>query len=326
VKRRDKETDIKSMKRFHLAVLLLVLGMTILGAQPVYLLNETDATLYLLHTPDGGGAEQLELVPDGSYRQVPPGGVLPIPETGSLAGFAYARGSFQLPTFFVRQARRDAISSVAASGRRYVSISADELRTDRIVSPSDFASLLALPRVDNQYLDWIARDPRIARGRSRAPLGVFADFGTGREATELDESLLWGRGGTDLQWVKSESTGQDYFLGVTAYSEFSNSTSLFLYIYSGDETLPRATLELPARGRAGLVLLWEPAAPQPRVAGNVVNNDFFMEAQIWRDILAGVVNVALDGVSVELATASSAAGIWEEFVLARDDFVVLFDE
>jgi len=231
-----------------------------------------------------------------------------------------------LPTFFVGEAKRDSISSVDESGRRYVSISEEELSTDRIVSPSAFASLLARPRVDNQYLDWVARDPRIARGRARAPLGVFVDFGSGREAIGLDESLLWGRGGTDLHWVKSESTEFDHFLGISVYSEFSRSTSIFLYLYVEEERLPRATLELQARGSAGLVLLWIPAAAQPSVAGNIVNNDFFLEAQIWREVLAGAIGAELERVSVEVSTGSSAAGIWEEFVLARDDFVVLFGE
>jgi hypothetical protein len=72
--------------------------------------------------------------------------------------------------------------------------------------------------------------------------------------------------------------------------------------------------------------MWLPGRPEPTVVGNLVANEFLFEAQIWRDALAAAVGEEASDLEVEIATASSAAGIWEEFVLARDDFALLFGE
>lgn len=314
-----------SMNRVLLTVLSLSVYGAVLGAQNVYLVNETDSTLYLLQGAAPLGIEGTRFDPQARYRQVPAGGVLPVDPAAELAGFAYSRGLFQLPTFGISAAELVEISYESGSGRRYVVLSDERLTTDHIVSPSTFASLLSRPRVDNQYLEWVGREARVARGANRAPLGVYADFGEGREPTGVNDSLLWGRGGTDLQWVKTDRSEDDFFLAATVYSQFARSTSIFLYLYGPHSDIPVATLEFPAGRGPGFVLLYVPAHPQPIVAGNLVSNELFMEAQIWRETVQSV--VALRGeMTVEISTASSAAGIWEEFVLARDDFGALFPE
>jgi len=315
-----------SMKRYLLAVLLIAIAMNAAGAQEVYLRNETAATLYVLATPAPDDASAVRFAPGAAYRQVPVGGVLPVEPTGAIAGFAFTRGEFQFPTFHLDRAARAGRSETSASGRRYVAVSDETLTTDRVVSSAEFARVLATPRIDNQYLDWVPRDARVARGPNRAPLGVYADFGDGRESTELEASLLWGRGGTDLQWIKSYGGPDDLFLAATVYTGFAASTSVFVYVYARGETIPRATLELAAGNPDAFVLLWTPTSREPVVAGNLVSNDFFLEAQVWRSVLDEATGSEYSNLVVEISTASSAAGIWEEFVLARDDFLAVFAE
>lgn len=311
------------MKRLPvLAVILAVCGAA-LPAQD-YLVNETQVTLYV-----AVGAARLaeaSLDPRGEYRQLPAGGVLAYAAGEPVIGFAYSRGTFQLPTFEISGEAAQRRVSVASSGRRYVPVGEDDLSAERIVSPSAFAELLGRPRIDDQYLDWVGREARIARGRGRAPLGVYADFGDGRETIGLDDSLLWQRGGTDLEWIKTHATRWSYYLGASVYTEFARGTTIFLYLYRDGEDVPAATLELSGGEPRGFVLLWTPTQPEPVVAGNMVASEFFLEAQIWRDALEDAVGSELEGLAVETSTASSAAGIWEEFVLARDSFSVLFGE
>ncbi|MFW6260755.1 MAG: hypothetical protein ACOC6J_04145 [Spirochaetota bacterium] len=312
-----------SMKRLPVLVLILAASAGALPAQH-YLVNESTATLYV-----AVGVERLDeasLDPEGGYRQVPVGGVLPYAPGEALAGFAYSRGTFQLPTFAVRAEEAARRTKVAESGRRYIAITSDDLSNERIVSPSAFADLLGRPRIDDQYLDWVGRDAHIARGRGRAPLGVYADFGDGREPIDLDDSLLWRRGGTDLEWIKTHTTAFAHFLGASVYTEFAGGTTIFLYLYREGGEIPMATLEFPAGENRAFVLLWTPAQPEPTVAGNLVGSEFFLEAQIWRDVLDAALDAPSEEIVVETSTASSAAGIWEEFVLARDPFSVLFGE
>jgi len=315
-----------SMKRTLLALVLFATLVSAASAQEAYLRNDTAATLYVLASPASDDPSAARLAPGAAYRQVPVGGVLPVRPTGAIAGFAFTRGEFQFPTFHVSRAERVSGARASGSGRQYLTVSEESLTTERVVLSAEFTELLSGPRIDNQYLDWVARDARVARGPSRAPLGVYADFGDGREATGLDESLLWGRGGTDLQWIKTDAGPADLFFAATVYTEFASSTAIFVYVYARGETIPRATLEFAPDGPEGFVLLWTPGSREPAVAGNLVSNDFFLEAQIWRSALEEAVGSDYSSLVVEISTASSAAGIWEEFVLARDDFQAVFAE
>ncbi|MFW5684337.1 MAG: hypothetical protein ACOC1I_05750 [Spirochaetota bacterium] len=317
------------MKTMLLVVFALV--PVLLPAQEFYLVNETESTLYLLTDASGGAFESLS--PGAAYRQIPAGGLLPVFSSRPLEGFAFERGSFQLPTFSIGETEVRERASVSEAGRRYVSVEPDDLTEERVVSASQFAALLGAPRIDGQYLDWVSRDARVARGRARAPLGVFADFGDGRETIDIDQSLLWRRGGTDLQWIKTGVSADDLFLAGSVYTAFARGTAIFIYVYRESDRVPFATLEFPigtldgARsGETDFVLLWLPARREPRVVGTFVASEFLFETQIWLDVLSELVDQPLDEMVVELSTASSAAGIWEEFVLVRERFSVLFGE
>lgn len=317
-----------SMKRLPVLLLILAVSVAALPAQQHYLLNESEATLYVAVGVDLGteGPGETGLDPQGEFRQLPVGGVLPYTRGEPVVGFAYSRGTFQLPTFAVSADEAARRITTAETGRRYVAVTADDLSSERIVSPSAFAELLGRPRIDDRYLDWVGRDPEVARGRGRAPLGVYADLGDGRETIRLGDSLLWQRGGTDLEWIKTHATTHAFFLAASVYTEFARGTRIFLYIYGEDGDVPLATLELSGDEERGLVLLWTPTQPEPAVVGNLVASEFFLEAQIWRQALQRALGSDREHLVVETATASSAAGIWEEFVLARDPFSVLFGE
>ncbi|TVQ27084.1 MAG: hypothetical protein EA382_04360 [Spirochaetaceae bacterium] len=297
-------------------VLALIIAPDLIAVDR-YLVNRTAGTLYVLD------AAAAEITPDARYRQVPVDGLLPVVADAALRGFSFERGSFSLSTFHLTADRVRALTSREA-GRAYIPIEPRHLSPDPALLPSSFANVLALPRIDNQYLDWVGRDAQIARGRGRPPIGTFADFGDGREPLTVDQTLLWGRGGTDLQWVKGVATDTDFYLAISAYSSIGSRTSLFLYLYERDGALPIATLELPATHSPGFVFLWVPTLPEPIVAGNLAVSEFFLEAQIWRDVLGTATNGRLVDAVVEVATANSSAGIWEEFVLARIAMESLF--
>lgn len=304
--------------------LLVAMGSPAALAQDAYILNETGATLYLLSNPGEGGPATLS--PETAYLQVPANGILPLPQDQDLVGFAFTRGSFQLPTLRVSAMETAARLVPGADGRRYLPLDVTDLDTDRIVSPSAFSELLSLPRVDNQYFEWVAREPRVARGRRRAPLGVYADFGDGREQIALGDSLLWERGGTDIEWIKGDTIAGALYIAASAYTPIARGTAFFLYLYPESATRPSGTLELPVGADANFVLLWLPGRPEPAVVGNLTSTEFFFEAQIWLDRLESRMGEATSDLTVEISSASSAAGIWEEFVLARDPFSVLFGE
>ena len=315
-----------AMRRTFIAVLMMIAVTLAAVSGPLYVQNNTRYILYL--SPG----------PESSYRQVPPGGLLPAGEAASLDGFAYDRGSFQLATV--------EIELEVVSDEGFVGIEESDLSSIRTVSAADVAETLSAPRLDNRYLDWLPVSPLFARGRGRLPLGSFVDKGMGREPVSPDDALLWERSGTDLEWMKTARTGDDLFFAASAYSAFTRSSSLSLFVY-GSSDVPVATIDVDASAESGLILMWMPRLPEPLVVGNSVAGDFFIEAQIWLDVIvkelskesslgpvllemmdSGLVAEAAPAsspgpapVMLEIATASSAAGVWEEFVLARVPFV-----
>ncbi len=310
-----------SMRRLVCTLVLCAVAAGAFGAD-WYLVNETDAVLYVLADGEPLG-DTGDLDPDATYRHIPAGGVLPVRPGHDQRGFAFTRDGFSFATFVVEASDLER-APVSESGRRYVAVTPGDLRRDRVVTAAGFADVLGRPRIDNEYLEWVRREPRIARARGRSPLGIFADFGEGREAISRDDSLLWTRGGTDLQWVKTWTDRQDLYLALAAYSEFARGTSVFFYFYDGTASVPVATIEIPAGLRTGLVLLWHPVKPQPVVAGNFVSSGLLLEAQIWLEVFTDAVDAEPGGLAVEVSTASSAAGVWEEFVLARTGYEALF--
>ena len=325
---RRKITDKLNMKKILLARVLcwlfpiLVLGQPV-SAKSLYIQNDTGSTLYLRATSAT------------EYRQVPPDGLLPAGLDEDLEGFLYDRSTFQMPTVQV--------SAALLADGGFLRVTLADVSEVQTVNPSDVTETISGPRLDNRYLDWLSISPLFARARGRQPLGSFLDLGSGREAISASESLLWERAGTDLEWMKTSRRGSDLYIAASAYSVFTRTSSLNLYIY-GTSDLPVASLDIDAAGDSGFILMWMPLVPEPLVVGNSVASDFFVEAQIWldvvasalsgdgtagevlagnlfaRDTLGGITSIQndpSDGVSVEIATASSAAGVWEEFVLAR---------
>ncbi len=310
-----------SMRRLVCTLLLCTVLAGALGAE-WYLVNETDTVLYVLADGEPLG-DTGDLDPGATYRHIPAGGVLPVRPGSAKRGFAFTRNLFSFATFVVETAEMEK-ATVSESGLRYLAVGSDRLRRDRVVTAAQFADVLAKPRIDNEYLEWVRRAPRIARARGRAPLGIFADFGEGREAISRDDSLLWTRGGTDLQWVKTFAGPADLYVALASYSEFARNTSIFLYFYGGVASVPEATIEIPAGMRTGLVLLWLPVKPEPMAIGNFASSGLLLEAQIWLDVFDSAVETELSSLTVEVSTASSAVGVWEEFVLARTGFEALF--
>jgi hypothetical protein len=137
---------------------------------------------------------------------------------------------------------------------------------------------------------------------------------------------MWGRAGTDLEWVKTSLAENDLFLSATAYSRFSRTTVITMFVYGADE-FPVATVDIGAGRGSGLALLWMPTNPDPVVVGNFVAGEYFAEVQIWLDVLLEAVPeiTGVEG-TVEIATAASRPGLWEEFVLARVPLSTVFGQ
>ncbi len=299
------------MKKITLCLSVLMLASVGAFAQEYYLVNETESTLYVTQ--------------GNEYRQVPASGVLPIVADRVIDGFSFSRGIFALPTFSFQPIEITGRSQRSKEDRRYLFVSDEQIPGDQTVNPADLSDVLGGARIDNQYLDWVALDPLIARGRTRAPLGVFADFGSGRESTTLEESLLWGRAGTDLQWIKSVGLASDVLFAGNVYTQIAPGTRIFVYVYEGEADFPAFTLEFPIGNSPSLVLLWIPGSADAIPAGNVVSSGFLFEAQVWREAL-GEVLADPASARVEIASAGTAGGVWEEFVLAETEFLVLFPE
>ncbi len=318
-----KRTDIHNMSRLLLTVTLICSLPVIAFGQTSYVQNGTGFTLY------------LRMVSGEEYRQAPPGGLLPVGGHEDLEGFAYDRGSFQLSTI--------EIGAELFADQEFVRVTDADLSDVHTLTPSDVAEAISGPRLDSRYLDWLSVAPLFARGRGREPLGSFVDTGVGRQSISAGDSLLWERAGTDLEWVKTARVGDDLYFAASTYSAFARSSSLNLFVY-GSSKFPVVTIDVDAAHHTGLILLWTPLVPEPVVVGNSVAGDFYVEGQIWLDIvgrelsrdatigevlagnlLAGEVlaegesdeDGLVASVMVEIATASSAAGVWEEFVLAR---------
>ena len=270
-----------------------------------YVTNDTGYTIYV--RSDGA-----------TYRQSPAGGLLPVHGVDILEGFAYVRGSFQVPTF--------RLSLGDAGEGEIASLTEDDLTSGESADPTVIADIIAGPRLDNQYLEWIGLEPVVARARGRMPLGSYTDSGSGRASLPLGESLLWERAGTDLEWLKTSPKGLDLFIAASAYSASARSTTIFLFVYEPGTRLPLASIEIPFGISPSLVLVWTPVLPEPIVAGNAVASEFFVEAQIWMDMVQNQLGKVPEDAVIEVATASSATGIWEEFVLARFPLSAVIDQ
>lgn len=300
------------MIRLHMRTVILVLLLfticAALPAQQAYLENSTDMTIYVR----SGGV--------GGYRQVPAGGILPVPSDRYVEGFAYSSGSFSLPTL--------RLEATELRNDEFRVVSGEDLSEIVVRRADEVADSISGPRVDNQYLDWLGIDPVFARGRARAPLGSFVDSGSGRESVPLSDTLLWERAGTDVEWLKTLRVDSDLFFAASTYSQFARATSLSIYLY-GDADFPEATIEVEAGSRNALILLWRPRVPEPVVVGNSVSSEFFVEGQIWLDAITRALAPEVTGngsLTTEIASGARTAGIWEEYVLARVPLADLWSE
>ena len=308
------------MRRLLLTVLVCI-SFTVSAQEPGGLIvqNRTNHTLYVL-VPGG-----QEILPQSRYRQIPPGGLLPVESGGALNGVAYQRGSFLLSTFSFTD-QEIAERTRRSATRVYLPVEERHLSEQEGLEASSFDSLLSEPQIDDVYLEWVGTVPGIARARERGPMAFYVDLGEGRQTLSVSESLLWQRGGTDLEWLKGTSGATDLYLAAASYSAFSEESSLFIYLFEEVGRRPLGTLELsPGRGN-GFVFLWQPTELRPSVVGNLVSSDFFMEAQLWRSELESLIGADLLSLTAEVSTANSSAGVWEEFLVARVQLANLFRE
>lgn len=307
------------MRRVLIVGLLMVAAMLSAQERVLFVQNRTERTLYVLVPAD------QELESSSTFRQIPSGGLLPLPGGTSVSGLAHERGSLGVATFAFSQARTADLEGRSAQ-RVYLPVEERHLTVREDLESADFDEIVGRPQIDNVYLEWLPRTAALARARDRSPLATYVDLGEGRQSIPLADSLLWQRGGTDLEWIKGVAAERDLFIAMASYSPFSTESSVFLYLVDSEEAAPVGTLEFsPGRGN-GFVFLWTPTELQPAVVGNLSASEFFLEAQLWRSEIGQRIGGDLLLLDAEVATANSAAGPWEEFVLGRVELERLFGE
>lgn len=301
---------------------LLLIGAGSVGAQEYLLVNESEEPLYVRYLPEAGPgdiADLRSLLGDGSLLQLPPHGVIPIPEvSGTVAGFAFIRSASVYPGFVI-----GADSVIRDDERAYMVVPAAIIESPAgTIAAGEVVERIAGVRVDNRYVDWLQVDPIISVPPDRAPLGVFREAGDGREEATLAGATLWERGGTDLETVKTLTRNRQVFLHFAARSSVSASRSIFLYVRDSDRSI--GTVEITGGSPAALVLYWPAGAREPLIIGSAVNAEFFTEALFDADLLTELLGVS--EASVEVAVGLRDGGLWEEFVISETTLSALMGD
>ncbi len=320
-------TDIWSMKLRNLLVFCVALFATTVSADDLTVQNDTDGTLvYLLITP--GRFESLRASADaegfaglfsdfaGRLDRIPPRGVrllegvpgsdlvlvgyIDHPDRSDGTVMAVDLSLQEEPELIIVQED----TALQVDGRRLA------LRSWQFIP--DPAPI----RIDNRYSQWVTV-PDLAAFRSDFRPESFSRFTTSAQRNlALEDSLLWGRGGSRLERVKALRWETSLFVMAASVSEMSPGMSILMRLYpdrAGAEA-NEYTIEIPLSDVGGPVLLWSSESDRPRVVGDFVRTRFFVEAEIRTELLPGAVNgLSNGGISFDIGTRLSDHALLEEF-------------
>lgn len=180
------------------------------------------------------------------------------------------------------------------------------------LAPSDTAPVA----VDNRYSDWVDVPDLAAFRRDFRPEG-FTRITSGSETREeITDSLLWQRGGTQLERIRALVWHEDVYLMASMLTPVSQNYSLLLRVFGdrAEDSRNEITVEIPAEDIAGPVLLWLPDRQQPRVVGEFARSRFLLEARISPDMIpADAIGVDPETLSIDIGSSLADAGVREEF-------------
>jgi hypothetical protein len=315
------------MRRFA-AVLCAVLLAPAIGAQTVTIDNAEDELLVfglVSAAPVRSASEIRTAAAAGEIdlRYVPPNGALTgvsVSGSDALVGAFVAPGREEHPVVFTGRITED-----------YLTVSRAYTETDDEGRPLTVADgvvgrvLAAEPIViDNDYTDWEPFAANAAFGPAVPPSEVLRTRAGSTAARDLDASLYWPKGGTDVERLKMVSSAGFAYLMIETRSEITRGASYSLYAFEGRERRQASyTIEIPITdGSSGFVFLWTPDRDTPRIVGEFTVEPFYLEARVDLSRVPAGVPVAAGGLSFDFASAFSGARVTEEFfyttLYARD--------
>ncbi len=305
-------------------IFLVLFSVSPLFAETVTVQNDTDhrITLVALSAGDLGpeidrGRSWFAAVFEEHNEQatsVAPRGVRPISAPSDdlvIVGVKRVAHSTDLPVFYAEK----------GAGDRFVRI--DEAAVDRgpdgtpvtvrsWEAPDDRAPI----QVDNRYNDWLSV-PDLAAFRRDVRPETFTriDDGT-RTDLDIDDSLLWAKGGTHVERFKALRWEDTLYLMMSSLTPISSRFSILVRVFPErtSESENRVTIEIPADNTAGPVLLWRRGRDEPEVVGEYARSRFLLEARVFADSV--VLDERVDdigSVSFDIWTSVADAGIIEEF-------------
>ncbi len=250
----------------------------------------------------------------GRATSVAPRGVRPIPvPTGDLVivGVKRVRHATDLPVLYAE----------IGADERFVRVDAPVIERGPEGSPVTVRTWEApvdrAPiQIDNQYSDWLSV-PDLAAFRRDVRPDTFTriDVGT-RTHLDIDDSLLWAKGGTHIERFKALRWDDTLYLMASSLTPISSRFSILVRIFP-ERTTPaenRITIEIPADNSAGPVLLWRRGHDEPEVVGEYARSRFLLEARVFAEEI--VLDEPVDdigSISFDIATSVGDAGIIEEF-------------
>lgn len=168
--------------------------------------------------------------------------------------------------------------------------------------------------LDGDAIEWREVDPLLQFSRYFEPLRV-EDGSTGSEV-DIDDSLLWRRGGTMVRSVRSVVGARYWYLELETETAIANGTGYLFRVFSSrDEAAPSAEVVALIDGTSGPVVVRN-GDGSITLAGEYTQNDRTIEIAVLRTVLESVAeNLFASDASFDVATTRRMETRSERFTL-----------
>jgi len=221
------------------------------------------------------------------YRErlqyIPPFGAKPVelPEDGGA-----------IVGYFDELARTEhlpAVRTISSDPPAVITVGNRHLLRDQVGEPQTVATW-AVPRheapvrIDNQYVEWIDKPDVFVFSEHRRPRVFSREGEEPALRIDIEDSLLWKQGGTQLERLKALMSGETLYLMGLVTRQISPQLSVRLYLYEDRAagTRNRALIEIPMELPAGPVLLWIEGRSEPVIVGDYARGSYLFETRIQR--------------------------------------------
>lgn len=305
-------------------IFLAVVSAGPLFAETVTVQNDTDDRITVIAAPVAeveSGRERNRAWYAGIFEvhgdrasDVAPRGVRPIPTPAGrlvLVGVRRAPHDTDLPVFYAEIGAEERFVRIdeSATGRK---ADGTPITVRTWEAPDDRAPI----HIDNRYSDWLSVPDLAAFRREVRPETFTRVDAYTRAHLDIDDSLLWAKGGTHIERFKALRWDETIYLMSSALTPISSQFSVLIRVFPDRTTYDenRVTIEIPADDAAGPVLLWRRGRDEPIVVGEYARSRFLLEARVFAGAIA--LNEAVDdigSISFDIATIVGDAGVIEEF-------------